>query len=74
MSYAHMCRDGHIEIGHNDSSHEICPLCRARTEIERLYAALKGLLVACYEDDPTALRTAGQNAWDVLEQNSKPDR
>lgn len=28
-TYAHMCRDGHVEIGHNDSSDEHCPLCRA---------------------------------------------
>ncbi len=27
--YAHMCRDGHQQIGHNDSEHERCPLCRA---------------------------------------------
>ena len=27
--YAHMCRDGHQQIGHNDSEHEMCPLCRA---------------------------------------------
>lgn len=28
-TYAHMCRDGHQQIGHNDSEHEQCPLCRA---------------------------------------------
>lgn len=28
-SYAHTCRDGHVQIGHNDSEHEQCPLCRA---------------------------------------------
>jgi hypothetical protein len=28
-SYPHMCRDEHIQIGHNDSEHERCPLCRA---------------------------------------------
>lgn len=26
-SYAHMCRDDHVEIGHNDSSDERCPVC-----------------------------------------------
>lgn len=37
-TYAHMCRDGHTEIGHNDSDsgHELCPLCRALNEIEQL--------------------------------------
>lgn len=28
-TYAHMCRDGHEQIGHRDSEHEQCPLCRA---------------------------------------------
>lgn len=27
-TYAHMCRDDHIQIGHNDSNSEQCPLCR----------------------------------------------
>lgn len=27
-SYPHMCRDDHIQIGHSDSEHEMCPLCR----------------------------------------------
>lgn len=31
-SYPHMCRDGHEEIGHHDSEHEECPLCRALAE------------------------------------------
>ena len=31
MTYAHMCRDGHPEVGYNDSSEdERCPVCRAR--------------------------------------------
>lgn len=28
MNHAHMCRDDHVEIGHNDSESEQCPLCR----------------------------------------------
>lgn len=39
-SYAHMCRDGHIEIGHNDSEHELCPLCRMTGEAFRLQEVL----------------------------------
>src|SRR5262245_7030366 len=35
-SYAHMCRDEHIETGHNDSEHEMCPLCRALAENEQV--------------------------------------
>jgi hypothetical protein len=34
--YAHFCADGHQPIGHNDSEHELCPLCRALNEIEAL--------------------------------------
>lgn len=28
--YPHMCRDEHVEIGHADSEHERCPMCRLR--------------------------------------------
>ena len=49
--YAHMCRLDHDQIGHNDSSSEMCPLCRAIDELATLKAqrdelleALKGLL------------------------------
>jgi len=31
---AHMCRDGHTEIRHSDSEHEMCPLCRALGELD----------------------------------------
>lgn len=34
-NYAHMCRDGHVQIGHNDSEHEQCPLCRAQAALVR---------------------------------------
>ena len=33
-SYPHMCRQDHIEIGHSDSEHEQCPLCRAIALLE----------------------------------------
>ena len=35
-SYAHICRDDHIQIGHNDSSDEMCPLCRALNLLRRV--------------------------------------
>ncbi len=35
-SYAHMCRDGHAQIGHSDSSHEQCPLCRAMAALQTI--------------------------------------
>lgn len=51
--YAHMCRDEHQEIGHNDSSSEMCPLCRAiaerdeaRRERDEARATLGGWLEA----------------------------
>ena len=34
--YAHMCRSDHVEIGHNDSEHELCPLCRMQNERDAL--------------------------------------
>ena len=27
-AYPHFCQDGHPPIGHSDSEHEMCPLCR----------------------------------------------
>lgn len=32
-TYSHMCRDGHPQIGHRDSSSEMCPLCRAQAAL-----------------------------------------
>lgn len=46
--YPHMCRDGHVEIGHADSSSEQCPLCRVIAERDALRAALKAM-VASYD-------------------------
>lgn len=31
-----MCCDEHQKIGHADSEHEMCPLCRALAEVSRL--------------------------------------
>lgn len=33
-TYGHMCRDGHIQIGHKDSEHEQCPVCRLISVLE----------------------------------------
>lgn len=35
---AHFCRDGHEPIWHNDSEHEICPLCRAEAALTQALA------------------------------------
>lgn len=39
-SYAHMCRMDHVQIGHDDSEHERCPLCRANDRADALEAML----------------------------------
>lgn len=39
--YPHMCRMGHVEIGHADSEHEGCPLCRKRGELKQLKRQLE---------------------------------
>lgn len=40
-SYAHMCRDEHEQIGHNDSEHELCPMCRMKNELEAQIKTLR---------------------------------
>lgn len=40
-TYAHMCRIDHEQIGHNDSEHEECPLCRALNRVRDLEAAVR---------------------------------
>lgn len=32
-TYPHMCRDGHVQIGHSDSENEMCPLCVALAQV-----------------------------------------
>ena len=44
QSYPHMCRDGHIEIGHADSEHERCPLCRVIDHGTMLVIALDRII------------------------------
>jgi hypothetical protein len=49
-SYPHMCRDEHPQIGHSDSEHEMCPLCRAIAERNGLAALVLTLnALACYD-------------------------
>lgn len=40
-AYAHMCRDEHQQIGHNDSEHERCPLCRANDNLDYAMARIQ---------------------------------
>ena len=44
--YAHMCRDGHVQIGHNDSEHEMCPLCRALADRDHWREARRAAMEA----------------------------
>lgn len=43
-AYPHMCRNEHQEIGHADSEHEMCPLCRANAATEAAQEALEQIL------------------------------
>jgi len=46
--FAHVCQDGHQAIGHNDSEHELCPLCRMNLEsdVQAQIAALVSAVTA----------------------------
>lgn len=36
-TYAHFCRDGHVQIGHNESrDNELCPMCHAVSALEAI--------------------------------------
>lgn len=50
--YPHMCQDGHPQIGHSDSEHEQCPLCRALSDVEVARGALEGI---CGRDVPSGI-------------------
>lgn len=40
VSFSHWCRQDHEIIGHNDSEHERCPLCRCQDDRDALAAEL----------------------------------
>lgn len=42
--YPHMCRDGHVEIGHADSENERCPLCRVLDAANEMEQALADII------------------------------
>ena len=42
-SYPHWCALDHEEIGHSDSEHEECPLCRVKNELSAAQQAIKWL-------------------------------
>ena len=60
-SYPHMCRDGHERIGHSDSEHEMCPLCRARAERDE--ARRKALEDALWEIDGLLVLQTDSGPW-----------
>jgi hypothetical protein len=47
-----MCRVDHIEIGHNDSSEDRCPLCRCIDERDELREVLGDILYWMEEGMP----------------------
>lgn len=59
-TYGHMCRDDHVQIGHRDSEHERCPLCRT---INALYAAREYI---ADDNNPRSNRVL-QLIWTALE-------
>jgi hypothetical protein len=66
--YAHMCRDGHVQIGHNDSGDdERCPVCRETDRadaLERENAQMKrAILWALGEGEDFPSREKGQGAY-----------
>jgi hypothetical protein len=42
-AYPHMCRCGHVEIGHADSECELCPLCAVIAQRDALADELVAL-------------------------------
>lgn len=40
-TYPHMCRSDHIQIGHKDSEHERCPLCRTISLLQAAHEYLE---------------------------------
>jgi hypothetical protein len=45
-SYPHMCNCDHIEIGHADTEHELCPLCRMINQRDELMHMNRSLRIA----------------------------
>lgn len=62
-SYPHMCRDEHQQIGHSDSEHERCPLCRANDKVAALEAKLAAL--EWTEITPESLPKVGDEALSI---------
>jgi hypothetical protein len=55
-----MSRDGHTQIGHNDSEHEHCPVCRAVARLEYLGAVIGDDAYAC------TFQTMGQYRTELI--------
>jgi hypothetical protein len=61
-TYAQMCRDDHVEIGHNDSSQERCPVCRERDRADSAESVQVELVAAC-QAALSQLREYGVNPY-----------
>jgi hypothetical protein len=71
-SYPHMCRDGHQEIGHNDSrDDELCPLCRERARSERLRLELEKIGFMDEFLDAEGAKAMMNIARDAIEEDEK---
>lgn len=69
-SYAHMCPDGHVQIGHSDSENERCPLCRANDEIRRLQEEIEEMKPTVM--DWIRIHKENQHLCDVIEFYANP--
>jgi hypothetical protein len=82
-SYPHMCRDDHVEIGHKDSEHELCPFCRLRSlaeyQLEKLPGQIADWLAEQYPDNVNtnafcaAIRNySAEQGKDISDEDSSP--
>jgi len=60
-SYPHMCRDGHVQIGHSDSGDdERCPLCRVNDAFAAERAKVRELREWLSRNEGNGKRTADE--------------
>jgi hypothetical protein len=62
-----MCRDDHVEIGHNDSSQERCPVCRERDRANSLEDVKRAVEEGRKRLDAAGVPKAG---WTVCDDHS----
>lgn len=66
MSYAHMCKTQHAEIGHNDSGEdERCPLCQALDANALLESKVKALEELAHKFLKQIMSTEYDPGWEI---------